>query len=336
MLRSAFFKYSFFILLFVDISYTIALNIAGMAFFDVKGVLTSLTWFVTFFWLPVWATAIVILSLRSKGVNNTVVEWSIAVVAMVVGNTVTDQILPLIYSHYKGMGWFVIFNGMIWASPIYFITRYIENRKNINEEKSARKQAQLATLRYQLNPHFMFNSLNTISAYIHTKPDLADEVLHELADILRYSLDTAEKQSIALQQEVNIIEKYLTIEQARFGDRLTINYNIPQALTNILVPPLILQPIIENSVKHNHTQKALNLFLSIKEIDHQRIRIIITDNGKGFSASVLKQGHGKGIGMKNLQQRIHQLPKGKVRLSNHIPNKEQQHTGAIVTLEMAK
>ena len=265
MFRSPFFKYSFFILLLVDISYTVALNFAGMAVFDIKGVLVSLTWFVTFFWLPIWAAAVIILSLRAREFHSTVIEWLVTVAAMVMGNLVTDQIIQLIYINYTGMGWFVIFNGMIWGSPIYFITRYVENNKNISEEQSARKQAQLTTLRYQLNPHFMFNSLNTISAYIHTKPDLADEVLHELADILRYSLDTAEKQSIALQQEVNIIEKYLTIEQARFGDRLSIEYNIPQALTNILVPPLILQPIIENSVKHNHTQKSLSLSLTIEE-----------------------------------------------------------------------
>jgi LytS/YehU family sensor histidine kinase len=172
----------------------------------------------------------------------------------------------------------------------------------------------------------MFNSLNTISAYIHTKPDLADEVLHELADILRYSLDTAEQQQIPLQQELTIIEKYLNIEKARFGDKLKVNYHIPNTLKNKTLPPLLIQPIIENAIKHNAKQTSLTLNITLSEMSNG-VKIVISDNGKGFTDDVLKCGYGKGIGMKNIMLRVNQLGQSKVLLSND--------NGAVVTLELA-
>jgi len=323
--RHPFYKYSFFILLLVDLSYTAALSLMGMATLDINGLMASMVWFVSFFWLPVWLAATIIFTCRKKAFQNTAFEWFIAVALMSIGNTATDNLLPLLYEQYRSMGYFVILNGLLWGSGIYFICRHLESQKKLIEEKHARKQAQLATLRYQLNPHFMFNSLNTISAYIHHKPDLADEVLHELADILRYSLDTAETKTVSLQQEVEIINKYLNIEKARFGERLILSLHIPIELNTIKIPPLILQPIIENSVKHNAQKTELKISITIKNTN-SKLQIIVADNGSGFSEHILKDGYGSGIGMKNLQQRINQLSSGKVKLSNN--------EGAVVTLEM--
>lgn len=244
---------------------------------------------------------------------------------MALGNVLTDIVLTQLFDGHKSMGGFVVFNGLLWGSCIYFTSIFIENKKRATAEKHALKQAQLATLRYQLNPHFMFNSLNTISAYIHTTPDLADEVLHELADILRYSLDTAEQQQIPLQQELTIIEKYLNIEKARFGDKLKVNYHIPNTLKNISLPPLLIQPIIENAIKHNAKQTSLILNITLSELPNG-VKIQISDNGKGFSSEVIKHGHGSGVGMKNILKRVKQLGKSKVLLSNN--------NGAVVTLEL--
>ena len=146
-------------------------------------------------------------------------------------------------------------------------------KRKLSHEKQARKEAQLQTLRYQLNPHFMFNSLNTISAYIHSNPDLADEVLHELADILRYSLDTGESNSVPLQQEVDINGKYLNIEKARFGDRLIVNIDIPAEFMKTQVPPLILQPIVENAIKHNAQQSELLITIKVEKFVSPKMNI---------------------------------------------------------------
>ncbi|MFY8325133.1 sensor histidine kinase [Pseudoalteromonas sp. ZZD1] len=325
MFKHPFYKYSFCILLIVDIAYAFGLVIANSAPISSDTVIASLVWFVTFYWIPVWAAAALIFYLRDKGNTKIFVEWLIAVTFMAAGNVVTDNVLLSLYDDYRPLGIFVIFNGLIWGSCIYFLSLYIESKKKVATEKHSRKKAQLATLRYQLNPHFMFNSLNTISAYIHTNPDLADEVLHELADILRYSLDTAEQTLIPLEQELAIIEKYLNIEKARFGEKLQVNYTLPEQLKNIHIPPLIIQPIIENAIKHNAQQSNLVLNIELTVIDNG-VKVEIRDNGKGFSEDVLKHGYGGGVGMKNIQQRVKQLSNSKMTLSNN--------NGAVVCLEL--
>lgn len=344
MLKHPFFKYSFFILLLVDIAYTLGLIFAGVATFSLGNAKASAVWFVSFYWLPVWFAAIIIFTLRNKGVQHIALEWLIAVTLMSCGNVITDNALASMFTDYRRMGFFVIFNGLIWGSVIYFVSLYIESRKKVAVEKHSRKQAQLETLRYQLNPHFMFNSLNTISAYIHSKPDLADEVLHELADILRYSLDTAEQERVPLQQELAIIDKYLNIEKARFGDKLQVNFAIDEQVMTLGIPPLILQPIIENAIKHNARQEKLTIDVTIVPIKNG-VGITVTDNGKGFSEQVLAKGFGEGVGMKNLQTRVAQLGSSKVILSNLAskPNSHQGMTnanaepcsGAKIQLELA-
>ncbi len=339
MLKQPFFKYSFFILLLVDLTFTAGLIMFGVTSISLDTLLATVIWFIFFYWLPAWLAAFLILSIRTKGFHSVVLECFIAVVSMSLGLSITNHLLLFTFDNYASMGNFVFFGGITWGVPIYFISRYIESRGKISQEKQARKQAQLQALRYQLNPHFMFNSLNTISAYIHSNPDLADEVLHELADILRYSLDTGEEDSVALQQEVAIIDKYFNIEKARFGDRLTVKLDIPSQLLNTQVPSLILQPIVENAIKHNTQQTQLTITIKVEKIikhNDEILRLSISDNGSGFSDEVLNKGYGKGVGMKNLQQRMHQLPQGKVSLSNSSSDINSVNTsGAIVMVEMA-
>ncbi|MDQ9090131.1 histidine kinase [Pseudoalteromonas haloplanktis] len=326
MFKHPFYKYSFCLLLIVDIAYALAIVISNSAPISIDTVIASLVWFVTFYWVPVWAAAALIFQLRKNGNKKIALEWLIAVVFMATGNVITDHVLVSLYDDYRPLGVFVIFNGLIWGSCIYCICIYIESKKKVASEKHSRKKAQLATLRYQLNPHFMFNSLNTISAYIHTNPDLADEVLHELADILRYSLDTAEQTLIPLEQELAIIEKYLNIEKARFGEKLQVNYTLPEQLKSIHIPPLIIQPIIENAIKHNAQQNSLTVNIELTVIDNL-VRVKVSDNGIGFNEHVLKHGYGTGVGMKNIQQRVNQLGNSKINLSNN--------NGAVVCLELA-
>ena len=325
MLSHPLYRYSFIILLIIDFSYAGIIAIATGADFSITHVQAALVWFVCFYWLPIWISIAVILSARARGINNTYAECLIVILLMIVGNNITDYFLGLMFPGHQPLGIFTIFNGCLWGTMLYFSTRYVEGKRKISIEETARKQAQLETLRYQLNPHFMFNSLNTISSYIRTNPDLADEVLHELADILRYSLDTADVGRIPLNQELSIIRKYIHIEQARFGDRLTTTFDIPGALGEIMIPPLLLQPIVENAIKHNAKQTHLHLKIKAELLD-KTLKIAVTDNGGGFCENILAKGYGKGIGMRNLQQRMHQIESGKVKLSNQ--------NGASVLLEL--
>src|SRR5262249_7424546 len=106
-------------------------------------------------------------------------------------------------------------------------------------------EAQLQALRHQLQPHFLFNTLNTISALMRTNVDAAENVLDQLGDLLRMTLGADGRQEVPLHAEIEILEKYLLIEQARFGDRLTVSIVVPPDVMSALVPTLLLQPIVE-------------------------------------------------------------------------------------------
>ncbi|MGJ8694267.1 MAG: sensor histidine kinase [Thalassotalea sp.] len=315
-LKQPFYLRSFIILLGIDVSYTVTMLLLNPQHYRfAHSEFISFIWFVFFYLVPIWSAAALIFKLRSLGRSHPLIELPIVMLAMIIGNFIVDLILNHYFKYQASFGYFVIANGMMWAVVLYFLNLFFENRQRIKVEQKAKKQAQLQTLRYQLNPHFMFNSLNTISAYIHTKPDIADQVLHNLADVLRYSLDTAEKAQVTLAQELKMIDTYLAIEETRFGERLTVIKNIDQAMLTSPIPPLLLQPIIENTIKHCGQQKLLMIEIQVTQ-KNEKLHIVVQDNGPGFPAEVVKNKHGKGIGMKNLLERIAQLPNSSLQLSN--------------------
>lgn len=314
--KNSFYLKSFIILLAVDVTYTVlALLFNPQHYHFGQSELISLAWFLLFFLLPAWLSASIIIPLRNRGKSPAVFEWLFYCTLSIIGNWAVDYLLSKVLQWVPSMGTFIFFNGFLWATIFYFGLKVYEGRKRIQQEKKAKQKAQLETLRYQLNPHFMFNSLNTISAYIHSKPDTADEVLHNLADVLRYSLDTAEKTTVSLSEELAIIDTYLAIEQVRFGERLTVVKNIDSNLLTQPIPPLLLQPIIENSIKHCAQQKQLTITITIEKMANY-LMVRIEDNGLGFSEKVIKQKHGQGIGLKNLKSRIEQIPKSTLILKN--------------------
>ena len=111
-------------------------------------------------------------------------------------------------------------------------------------------EAQLQALQRQLHPHFLFNTLNAISALMHRDVEAADQMLARLSDLLRIALDQRGAQEVALKDELEFLEKYLEIEQTRFGDRLVVRYDVEAETLDAQVPNLILQPLVENSVRH--------------------------------------------------------------------------------------
>jgi sensor histidine kinase YesM len=168
--------------------------------------------------------------------------------------------------------------------------------------------AQLAALRAQINPHFLFNSLNSIAQLIHSDPDKAEACVERLADIFRYILRRAEKDLVPLAEEVQMAAAYLDIERARFGDRLRVETTIDPRSMQQLIPNLILQPLVENAVKHGLSRKIGPGTVRIDaETSDGLLTLTVGDDGLGMPATTLGSVYERGVGLRNLRDRLARL-----------------------------
>lgn len=180
--------------------------------------------------------------------------------------------------------------------------------------KASRLEAQLAhsqlqALKMQLQPHFLFNTLNSISALLHKDVEAADRMIARLGRLLRLSLDNSRAQLVTLQHELDFLQCYLDIEEIRFQERLRVERNIEADALSALVPNLLLQPIVENAIKHGISSLTEKGFIKITaRCNEERLHIIVEDNGPGLapdesSGIVVKQG----FGLSNTRSRLTQL-----------------------------
>jgi len=169
-------------------------------------------------------------------------------------------------------------------------------------------EAQLSALRAQINPHFLFNALTTIGYLIQTAPDKAFATLMKLTALLRRVLKS-NGEFTTLSEEIQLVESYLEIERARFEERLTVEINVPQDLKNLRVPSLILQPLVENAVKHGISKAKLGGRVEISaklegEKDKVFLKINVFDSGAGVNFDELFLNRQKNVGLNNVEQRL--------------------------------
>lgn len=177
-------------------------------------------------------------------------------------------------------------------------------------------QTQLQILKMQLDPHFLFNTLNAISALIHQDVELADRMIARLGDMLRATLDNANQQEVAFKQEIDFIQPYLEIEKARLGARLTVDLDIDPAAMDAKVPNLILQPLVENAIRHGIAIRPGPGRIRIEATrDKGFFHLAITDTGPGLQMSAPAL---KGIGLANTRARLEKLygPNQRLELTN--------------------
>ena len=189
--------------------------------------------------------------------------------------------------------------------------RYYERAKDRErrglELQASLAQARLQALRMQMNPHFLFNTLNSIASLVQEDGKKAEEMIESLSELLRLTLRTTERQEVTVREELQFLERYLHIEKTRFGDRLQIERDIAPETLNAMVPILLLQPLVENAVKHGiETQIAPGLIrLQIGRV-HEKLVCKVTDNGRnpgGAATGELKEG----IGLGNTRSRLNEL-----------------------------
>lgn len=156
-------------------------------------------------------------------------------------------------------------------------------------------EARLSSLESRIHPHFLFNTLNSISALIPLDPKRAEDTVGKLASLLRFSLNATPNGLVPLEQEVKIVRDYLEIERTRFGARLRYEVEVPEALGDVKTPPLALQSIVENCIKHvaAHRPEGVAIRVAMQSIG-DRVRIEVTDDGPGFSLESITPEHGLG------------------------------------------
>ncbi len=201
------------------------------------------------------------------------------------------------------MYWLVVLGHLGW----HYYTRYREREVAAAQLQKELVEARLQTLRMQLNPHFLFNALHAVSALIHENPDLADRVLARLSDMLRLSLDQSKPQEVSLLEELSFLERYLEIEQTRFADRLQVQQQLEPGVERALVPYLILQPLVENAIRHGiepSPEPGLLRIRVARKADELELRV--SDNGMGLGGSD-KTPAREGIGLSNTRSRLKHL-----------------------------
>ena len=168
-------------------------------------------------------------------------------------------------------------------------------------------EANLTALRSQINPHFLFNTLNTISSLIHDAPDDAEEAVEKLAFIFRYTLKKSSENFVSFKDELSLVTTYLDIEKMRFGSRLNLIYEIDQNIMERKLPALMIQTIVENSIKHGIARILDNGFVAIRIWEEDGFTVSeIEDNGPGIDVSKVNTSTGLTNTMTRLEQ-IYQM-----------------------------
>lgn len=192
-------------------------------------------------------------------------------------------------------------------SALYLGVKYWQKwqkeHENALEAAALANKAQLEMLRYQLNPHFLFNSLNSIRASIDEDSRKAKEMVTQLAEFLRYSLLNCDEKEVPLREEIEATRNYLAIEKTRFEDKLEVAFDVDERAEELLVPCFLLNPLVENAVKHglNGSVKPLRILVSAT-VENNALKLEVSNTG-----SLNSNGNGTKVGLKNVRERLEKL-----------------------------
>ncbi len=217
--------------------------------------------------------------------------------------TFTEAFLPLLVKtwHFNLLIYWVIVT-VTFAFDYY--RKYRERELRTMELEKRLAQAKLQSLQMQLNPHFLFNTLHSVSALMHQDVDAAEAMVTRLSDLLRAALDNTDTQEVTLREELEFLKRYLEIEQIRFGSRLTVNMNVPQDTLDARVPNLILQPLVENAIRHGIEPHAKPGRIDLRVSRAAgALTVELSDNGAGLRDEAAVEG----VGLSNTRARLQTL-----------------------------
>jgi two-component sensor histidine kinase len=203
------------------------------------------------------------------------------------------------------------------AHALAFYRRVQERDRQALELTAGLNRAKLDALRLQLQPHFLFNSLNAISTLVHRDAHAADNLITDLSDLLRLSLQTTDHE-VPLAREIELLDRYLAIEQTRLGERLTVKREIDATATGALVPTFVLQPLAENSIRHGLEPRSAPGTITISaRREGDSLYLAVADDGVGLAPD--QQSSRRGIGLANTEARLQALHGAAAKLELHTP-----------------
>ncbi|MCU0633648.1 MAG: histidine kinase [Gemmatimonadaceae bacterium] len=194
--------------------------------------------------------------------------------------------------------------GFVWTRQAAEQTR--QQQALAAQADALRTRAELEALRGRLDPHFLFNTLHSVSVLVHRDPAMASQALERLSDLLRYVLDAKRggREAVPLADEIAFTEAYLALEAIRFGDRLRVETTIDERALDLSVPSFVLQPLVENAIKHAIAPRATGGTVRVDgRLDADRLVLEVRDDGPGTSAPVAAVG-GTGVGLDALRRRL--------------------------------
>ncbi len=254
------------------------------------------------------------IKLRRDEAGNLFAEIPQAPAGSIEGEDVPPITVTLQDADDKGEKWLPIVDAALsryyilltWASLFIALSAIAQARVAERREeqfRSAAKAAEIRSLRYQVNPHFLFNTLNSLSALVMTgKAERAERMIQTISRFYRHSLADEPTSDVPLKDEFDLQQLYLDIEAVRFPERLTCNFDLPADLADARVPGMILQPLVENSVKYAVSAVAREITVNvIAREEFDRLVLTVSDDGPGVPEGM---GHGFGIGLANVRDRL--------------------------------
>jgi len=205
-----------------------------------------------------------------------------------------------LFTSFLAIGWMAMIS-LIW----YVQQDQKENEKRKAEAEQLARDAELYNLRQQLQPHFLFNSLNSINALIGFKPDEARKMIHQLSDFLRGTLKKDDQKQINFSEELQHLNLYLEIEKVRFGHRLQTEISCVDKCKDAMLPPLLLQPIVENAIKFGLYDTTGDVTISIRAEIEDNYLVIMVQNP--YDPQTARAQHGTGFGVRGIQRRLYLL-----------------------------
>ncbi len=215
-------------------------------------------------------------------------------------------------------GYAIAYATLLIAVEILFLFLNVEKNIKLKEEEEKLKDANIKIMVSQIQPHFVYNTLSSISTLIPIDPNKAQKALDEFSDYLRMNFSTlTETKLVAFEDELKHIKTYVELEKMRFGNRLHVIYDIKT--TDFKVPPLSIQPLVENAIKHGILKKVEGGAVALKTYENNDVFVVeVIDDGVGFDVDSIDFKNNKHIGLNNVKHRVTTMCKGRIRFESEI------------------